>query len=107
MEKGDGKNEHDFICEKRIISDISNDRKKDITDSNVDIYDYVNEYYNREKEYFNFNLHDTGYIVENFYIDYFISYSTGNVIQLPHQYLDPIIVRNSGYTISVYQQQYA
>lgn len=24
MEKGDGKNEHDFICEKRIISDISN-----------------------------------------------------------------------------------
>ena len=78
-----------------------------IIDCDVDIYDYVNGYYNLEKEYFNFNLHDTGYIVENFYIDYFISYSTGNVIQLPHQYLDPIIVRNSGYTISVYQQQYA
>ena len=78
-----------------------------IIDCDVDVYDYVNDYYNLEKEYFDFNLHDTGYIVENFYIDYFISYSTGNVIQLPHQYLDPIIVRNSGYTISVYQQQYA
>ena len=37
-----------------------------ITDCDVDVYDYVNEYYNREKEYFDFNLHDTGYIVENF-----------------------------------------
>ena len=78
-----------------------------IIDSNVDVYNYVNEYYNREKEYFNFNLHDTGIIVDNFYIQYFISYSTGNVIQLPHQYMDPIIVRNSGYTVGVYQQQCA
>ena len=78
-----------------------------IIDCDVDICDYVNGYYNLEKEYFNFNLHDTGYIVENFYIDYFISYSTGNVIKLPSQYLEPIIVKNSGYTISVYQQQYA
>ena len=78
-----------------------------ITDSNVDVYDYVNDYYNLEKEYFNFNLHDTGIIVDNFYIQYFISYSTGNVIQLPHQYMDPIIVKNSGYTVGVYQQQCA
>ena len=77
------------------------------TDCDVDVYDYVNEHYNFEKEYFNFNLHDTGIIVDNCYIPYFISYSTGNVIQLPHQYMDPIIVKNSGYTVGVYQQQCA
>ena len=73
----------------------------------VDIYDCINEYYNREKEYFNFNLHDTGIIVDNCYIQYFISYSTGNVIRLPHQGTDPIIVKNNGYTVGVYQQQCA
>ena len=78
-----------------------------IIDCDVDVYDYVNGYYNLEKQYFNFDLHDTGIIVENFYIDYFISYSTGNVIKLPNQYMDPIIVKNNGYTIGVYQQQYA